>query len=170
MENRIEISIQSLTNILLNVKNIYLDLIKVLHLEKGLLLEPIPDKIALNNQVKDVLIQQLEKLETERIDVCHDLGVVFKIPDSPPRLDALIKHLNDSQSNNLIQIRNELNQLFDEVVMLNRDNQIYAESGLKALTGAVDHLKESISGQKTYERKGYFKDAAQAGHLVSKEA
>jgi len=53
----------------------------------------------------------------------------------------------------------------------NRENAIYVDSALQKLSGALNDVKETVSGKKNYERQGKMSTGPdKSGNFVSKEA
>ena len=75
------------------------------------------------------------------------------------------------EGDRLRSIHSTLELITNRLVQINKDNAQYAESGIKIVTSAMENLKETLMGQKTYKKKGGYQQGPEtSGHFVSQEA
>ena len=83
----------------------------------------------------------------------------------------LAQKIGGTTGDKLRNIHSTLDILIKRVSELNKANEQYAQSALQNLNGAMGNVKDTLSGKKTYEKKGKMSQGPeQAGNFVSKEA
>ena len=97
---------------------------------------------------------------------------MIKLESAAPRLLEIAEVLKGTkESDQLRQYQNTLALLFERLKNQNLQNETFAKSALKTVNGALDEVKETLSGKKTYQKGGQYKAGPeQAGNFVSKEA
>ncbi len=163
---------QHLEQVLDTLVKTYRKLLDLVRKEKDLLLEAKVDELILNNQEKENTLEKLSALDSQRINAALSLARVLKLESSAPRLLELAEAMKGSkESDHLRQYQNTLVLLFERLKTQNLQNETYAKSALKTVHGALDDVKETLSGKKTYQKGGQYKAGPeQAGNFVSKEA
>ena len=150
----------------------YRKLLDIVRKEKDLLLEAKVDELILSNLEKENTLEKLSALDSQRINAALSLARVLKIESAAPRLLELAEAMKGTkESDQLRQYQNTLALLFERLKNQNSQNEAYAKSALKTVQGALDDVKETLSGKKTYQKGGQYKAGPeQAGNFVSKEA
>lgn len=161
--NKLEFNLEELTKL-------YRQLVDQLRKEKEILLSGDPEKINESTKMKDFVLVRIKSLDALRMKYAVELAKELQLEDEQPRLLEIARKLDGDRGNRLRGIHSALEVLFKRIPELNRENEEYAKSALKHLRGAMENVKDNLSGQKTYQRKGNVERGPdRSGHLVSKE-
>jgi hypothetical protein len=153
------------------ITKLYRQVVDHLRKEKDILLSGDPEKINESTKAKEFILIRIKSLDALRIKYASDLARELGLDPEQPRLLEIARKLNGERGDKLRSIHSALEILFKRIPELNKENEEFAQSGLKNLQGAMENLKDNLSGKKTYQRKGNFeRGAEQSGHLMSKEA
>ena len=159
--------VQSLEDITKNYR-LLLDCVRK---EKDLLIQNDIEKLNENNQLKEDFILKLKSQDSLRSTFAIELAAALGANQSEPRLLELAQKMGGIEGDRLRTIHSALELLTKRLIELNRENAIYAESALKTVNSAMQNIRETLSGPKTYAKKGNYQQGFdQSGHLVSKEA
>ncbi|MFN7906304.1 MAG: flagellar protein FlgN [Pseudobdellovibrionaceae bacterium] len=163
---------QNLEKVLEGLVKSYRKLLDIVRKEKDLLLEAKVDELVLNNQEKEEALEKISALDSKRINSAVALARLIKLESAAPRLLEIAEVLKGTkESDQLRQYQNTLALLFERLKNQNLQNETFAKSALKTVNGALDEVKETLSGKKTYQKGGQYKAGPeQAGNFVSKEA
>ncbi|MEK6628577.1 MAG: flagellar protein FlgN [Bdellovibrionota bacterium] len=139
--------------------------------EKELLIKSNIEKLNESNALKEQILTEIKSLEPTRIICAIELAQLVGANFSEPRLLEIAQKIGGAEGDRLRTIHSTLELLTKRVVDINKDNAIYAESALGTVNSAMNNIKESLMGQKTYQKKGNYQPGYdKSGHLVSKEA
>ncbi len=147
---------------------IVLDLVRK---EKELLLQADIDGLVECNQSKEILVHKLKNLDTARERIARELAAHLGVDTQQPRLLEIASKLPMESGDRLRSIHATLDMIMRRLQELNKENEQYAQSALKTVGGALEELKSTLAGKKTYVKKGTLTQSPdQAGNLVSREA
>ena len=139
--------------------------------EKEFLIQNDIEKLNENNERKEDLILKLKGQDGLRVTYATDLALLLGANHVEPRLIELAQKMGGVEGDRLRTIHSALELLTKRLIELNKENAIYAESALKTVNSAMQNIKDTLSGPKTYAKKGNYQQGFdQSGHLVSKEA
>lgn len=162
---------QSLVSNLEELAKLYRPLLEVIRKEKNLLINAEIQALDESNKSKEAFLFKIRSLESQREKLAAELGQAMGMTSDHPRLLELAAKIQGPESEKLKAIHSTLELLLSQVSEANKENGIYAESALKTLGGALGEIKDTVSGKKTYERKGKMTQGPdKAGNFVSKEA
>lgn len=168
---QIQRQVQKLVSSLDDILSLYRQLLDVMRKEKDLLIAADRPALDENNVQKEELLMKLKLADAARIRSATDLAKLIGADSENPRLLEISQRLGGAGGDKLRSQHSALELVIKRIVELNRENEEYAQSALKALQGAMGDIKETITGKATYERKGQYKMGPQvAGNFVSKEA
>jgi flagellar biosynthesis/type III secretory pathway chaperone len=149
----------------------YRSLLDLIRLEKQLLISSDIEKLNLTNRDKEILLNKIKSADQVREKLASELANKIGLTTKPPRLLDLAKKHTGIFADQLRQIHSTLSLLIERVMEFNRENEKYALSALKSLNSALNEIKSTISGKKTYARKGQMEEGPhKSGNFVSKEA
>lgn len=152
------------------ITKLYRQLIDLLRKEKEVLISGDPDRINEVTKGKEFILIRVKALDALRIKYASDLAKHLNLDHEQPRLLEIARKLDGEKGHRLRAIHSALEVMLKRIPELNKENEEYAQTVLEHLNGAMDQLKDQISGQKTYQRKGHVERGPErAGHLVSKE-
>lgn len=146
-------------------------LLDLVRKEKQILIDAQIDLINDCNFQKEVLINKIQELDALRSNHAGELAQQLNIPNEEARLLNIARHVGGIQGDKLRSQHAALEIILKRLAELNKENADYAESALRNVGGALDNIKDSITGQKTYQNKGKYQQGGDtSGHFVSKEA
>lgn len=150
--------------------SLYRALFDVLVKERSYLLAADTEALVQNNSDKELLLQEIKHQNFEREKIVFSYAENLDLITENPRLLEIAQKLSAEKSITLKKIHSQLEKLITTIVDFNKDNEVYAQSALKTVSGAINNIKETLGGKKTYEKKGLYKAGPeQSGHFVSKE-
>jgi hypothetical protein len=173
METATEQTYKKLLSSLEDLTKSYRTLLDLVRKEKELLIGANREKLEENNQLKEAAIFKLRAQDSLRSRYATELATQVKADVEQPRLLDIAKHIAGAEGDRLRSMHAALDLLIKRITEINKENEIYAQSALKSLGGALNDIKETLSGgKKTYARKGQSVKLGPdtAGHFVSKEA
>lgn len=139
--------------------------------EKELLIQSDIEKLNESNALKEQILSKIKNIENLRISCASELALNVGANHEEPRLLEIAQKMGGAEGDRLRSIHSTLELLIKRLVDINQDNATYAESALHVVNSAMDNIKESFMGQKTYQKKGNYQQGYdKSGHLVSKEA
>lgn len=150
---------------------LYRVLLETLRKEKDYLLEANTEKIAEANKTKEALLMKIRTQENMRIRYAEEAAVEVGADSKNPRLLEIAQKYDGAEGDRLRNIHSTLGILLKRLNEMNKENQQYAESALSNLNGALEEVKDTLSG-----KAGYGKTAAKergpekTGNLVRREA
>ncbi|UOE99916.1 flagellar protein FlgN [Bdellovibrio reynosensis] len=172
MDTTVERAFQKLEANLEELTKIYRSLLDIVRKEKELLLKA--DRISLeeSNKLKEDLLFKLRAQDSLRSRYAMDLAGLIGADIENPRLLELAQKMAGSPAADRLRTQHSaLDMLIKRITVINKENEEYANSALSTLNGAMNEIKETLSGKKTYEKKGGYKSGPQvSGNFVSKEA
>jgi len=170
MDAVIERAYQKLGNNLDEMITLYRQLLDIVRKEKELLLAAQLDDLTENNTLKDQVLMKIRLADTLRFKHAQELALVIKAEYENPRLLDIAQKMPAAEGDRLRSQHATLDLLIKRLMEFNRENEEYAQSALKTLNGTMNDIKETLTGKKTYEKKGQYKAGPeQAGNFVRKE-
>lgn len=172
MDATIERAYQKLEANLEELTKIYRTLLETVRKEKEILVRADREALEENNAIKEELLFKLRAQDSLRSRYAMDLATVVGGDVENPRLLELAQKLGSSPAADRLRTQHSaLDMLIKRITDINRENEEYTKAALKTLNGALENIKDTLSGNKTYERKGQYKQGPQvSGNFVSKEA
>lgn len=171
MENKVQVLYNKLTETLDEMTTLYRQLLEVVRREKDSLIQvKLADIEEFKNQ-KEELIGKVRIYDMMREKYAQNLGAELGLQSQAPRLLEIAQNMNLQQGDHLRQLHSALEMVIRRIQGINKENENYAQSALKTLDGAIGNIKETLSGKRTYQRKGQYQAGPDnSGHFVSKEA
>ncbi len=172
MDATVDRAFQKLEANLEELTKIYRALLDIVRKEKEILLKADREALDESNKLKEELLFKLRSQDSLRSRYAMELATLIGADAENPRLLELAQKMAGSPAADRLRTQHAaLDILIKRITEINKDNEEYAKSALSTLNGALDDLKESLSGKKTYEKKGGYKTGPQvSGNFVSKEA
>ena len=162
---------EKLVNNLEDLTKQYRTLLDCVRKEKELLIEADIPNLNENNILKEQILMRIRSLDGLRVNYATELAGIVGADIAHPRLLEIAQRLGGAEADRLRTIHSTLELITNRLVQLNKENAEYAENGIKVVGSAMDNLKETLMGQKSYQKKGGYKTGPdKAGHFVSKEA
>lgn len=168
----IEQTYEKLVNSLEDLIKSYRFLLDLVRKEKEIMVAADVEKLDESNQLKEGILLKIRAQDSLRSRYAIDLANQVRADVDNPRLLEIAKNIGGPQGDRLRSMHAALDMLVKRITDINKDNEEYAKSALKNLGGALNEIKDTLSGgKKTYERKGHYKTGPDtAGHFVRKEA
>jgi flagellar biosynthesis/type III secretory pathway chaperone len=170
MDSTHERSYQRLVANLEELTTLYRQLLDLVRKEKQLLIDAKMEKLQENNEIKENLLFKIKSTDGLRARYAAELATLVHADAETPRLLDIAKNLGGPEGERLRVIHSALDLLIKRLSALNKENEGVAQNALKNLNGALNDVKDTLSGKKTYGGKGQVQRGPdQAGHFVSKE-
>ncbi|MGZ3802399.1 MAG: flagellar protein FlgN [Bdellovibrio sp.] len=172
MDATVERAFQKLETNLEELTKIYRSLLDIVRKEKELLLTADREALEESNRLKEDLLFKLRAQDALRSRYAMDLATMVGADVENPRLLELAQKLAGTPAADRLRTQHSaLDMLIKRITEINKENEEYTKSALGTLNGALNDIKDTLSGKKTYGGKGQYKTGPQvAGNFVSKEA
>lgn len=149
----------------------YRSLLENVRNEKEFLVKADIEKLQQNTVLKEEILKKLRVSDMSREKYALELGTQLNIESQSPRLLEMAQKIGGAASERLRTLHSTLTLLVERTTSLNKENEEYAQKALGALNGALNNIKDTLAGNKTYAKKGnMISGPEQAGNFVSKEA
>lgn len=149
----------------------YRFLLELVRKEKQVLIDARTDEMNASQLQKEILLQKISEQDLNRQIMAREISRKLGLNSDEPRLLEIAKHIDSIQGNKLRSQHAALELILKRLSEINKENASIAEMALKNVTFALDNLKETFMGQKTYQKKGRIQNGNdRSGHLISKEA
>ena len=146
-------------------------LLELVRQEREILLGAQLAELEAHNERKDLLIMKIRMADEQRLKIAQETAAAVGADPKSPRLLEIARRLSGANADRLRSLHSTLETLLTRIAELNRDNEDYVRSALRTLNGAMNNVKETLSGKPTYQRKGTYRTGPEtSGHFVSKEA
>lgn len=146
-------------------------LLDLVRKEKEILIAADIEALSEINQSKDNYVITIRSLDAQRIKYVESIGYDLNIATEQLRLLEIAKLVPDEIANRFRSQHATLDLIIRRLSEINKENSVYAESALRNVNGAMENLKDTITGKTTYQHQGkYQRSPESAGHLVRKEA
>lgn len=170
MDAIVEKSYNKLVSNLEEITTLYRQLLEIVRKEKEILLSAKVDELIENNVVKDQTLMKIRLADALRLKHAQELALLIKADYENPRLLDIAQKVPQPFGEHLRSLHATLDLLISRLVEFNRDNESYAQTALSTLTGTMNDIRETLTGKKTYEKKGQYKTGPEvSGNFVSKE-
>lgn len=164
-------SFEKLVNNLSEMTKQYRLLLDCVRQETELLIHTDIEKLNESNANKEKILTEIKQLEVLRINYATELAQLLGTDTQSPRLLEMAQKMGGYQGDELKAMHSILELLTNRLMQVNKENAIYAEAALNTVGMAMNNIKESLMGQKTYQKKGSYQQGHdKSGHLVSREA
>ena len=162
---------ENLVNNLDEMTKQYRVLLDCVRKEKELLIQSDIEKLNESNVLKEQILSKIKNIEMKRIICAGELAQAVGADLDEPRLLEIAQKIGGAEGDRLRTLHSTLELLIKRLVEINKANATYAESALSVVSSAMENIKESLMGQKTYQKKGNYQQGYdKSGNLVSKEA
>lgn len=146
-------------------------LLECVRKEKDLLIQSDIESLNQSNATKEQILTKIKSIEALRINYAAELAQVVGASVTEPRLLEIAQKIGGAEADKLRSVHSALELLTKRLIDFNKENATYAESALNTVSSAMDNIKDSLMGSKTYQKKGTYQQGHdKSGHLVSKEA
>jgi flagellar biosynthesis/type III secretory pathway chaperone len=164
-------SFEKLIQNLDDLVGLYRQLLDLARKEKQFLIEANSDRILEINSQKEIVLQKVKLADTLRFKHAKELCAKIGADSENPRLLEIAQRLHGPKGDQLHNFHSTLELVIKRIIEINRDNEELAQKALNTLHGTMDNIKETLTGKKTYEKKGTYKAGPESsGNFVSKEA
>ncbi|MEN0058188.1 MAG: flagellar protein FlgN [Bdellovibrio sp.] len=172
MDATVERAFHKLEANLEELTKIYRSLLDIVRKEKELLLKADREALDDSNKLKEDLLFKLRAQDSLRSRYAMDLATMVGADVENPRLLELAQKLAGTPAADRLRTQHAaLDMLIKRITEINKENEEYTKAALGTLDGALNDIKETLSGKKTYGGKGQYKQGPQvSGNFVSKEA
>lgn len=148
----------------------YRSLLEVVRKEKECLLSADIEVLNECNKQKDLVLYRLRQIDNHRDRTARELANMIGADAQHPRLLELAQKLGGESGEKLRVIHSTLDLLIKRISELNKENEQYAQSALQHLNGAIEEVKDSLSGKGGYAKQGkVVRGPEVTGNLVRKE-
>ncbi len=162
--------VKNLEQSLEGLVKIYRLLLTVVRKEKDILIASQLDELAQNNKTKEAALMKARESEEVRRKIAFQLAESEYLDPETTRLLDFSRHFGGEVGERFRKLHSVLDLLMRRVREHNQYNEGLVSSALNTITGAMDNLRDNISGTKTYKKSGTVKnDPAESGQLVRKE-
>lgn len=149
---------------------IYRLLLNVVRREKDILIASNLEELVQNNKTKEATLMKAREAEEARRKIAFQLAESEGLDPQATRLLDFARHFGGPTGERFLKLHSVLDLLMKRVREHNQYNEGLVRSALNTVTGAMDNLRDSITGTKTYKKSGKAKnDPAESGQLVRKE-
>lgn len=169
-DSQIDSCYTKLSTNLEDLVKVYRTLLDVIRKEKELLLSADAEKLMENNKTKEACLFKLRSLDSHRERYARELAHLTGADASQPRLLELATKLSGDRGEKLRSLHSMLELIVNRAHELNKENEVYAQSALATMEGALGEIKQTLAPKKGYGRNGKLSDTSErSGHFVSKE-
>jgi flagellar biosynthesis/type III secretory pathway chaperone len=139
--------------------------------EKELLISTDVENLNENNLLKEQLLFKIKSLDGLRVNYATELSMALGLDTQKIRLLEIAQKIGGAQADKLRTYHSALEMIIKRLTDLNQSNAALAQSALKTVNSAMNSFKDTLMGQKTYQKKGQYKQGSEkSGHLVRTEA
>lgn len=171
MDATVDRSFEKLILNLDDLVGLYRQLLDLARKEKQYLIDADTERILEVNTQKDAVLQKVKLADTLRYKHAKELCLKIGADNENPRLLEIAQRLHGPKGDKLHNFHSTLEMIIKRIVEINKDNEELAQKAINTLNGTMNNIKETLSGKKTYEKKGTYKAGPESsGNFVSKEA
>jgi flagellar biosynthesis/type III secretory pathway chaperone len=160
---------QKLVANLEDITKLYRQLLEMVRTEKELLINSEIEKLSESNKAKEALLYKIRFADAARERYAKELAQIIGADVNQPRLLELARKIPGAGGDKLRGLHSTLEMLVRRTSELNQENEQYTQSALNTLNGAINEIKGTLAGKKTYAKEGkmnYGPD--KAGNFVRK--
>lgn len=148
----------------------YRGLLDLIRKEKELLIAADIEQLNESNQNKETLLYKIRSLDMARERYAKEVALSVGADVDQPRLLEIARRCPSNEGDKLRAVHSTLEMLLGRISSLNKENELYTQSAIRTLNGALNEVKDTLSGKKTYGQKGKMATGPErAGNFVSKE-
>lgn len=171
MDATVDRSYDKLIQNLDDLVGLYRQLLELARKEKQYLIESDTERILEVNSQKDAVLQKVKLADTLRFKHAKELCMKIGADNENPRLLEIAQRLHGPKGDKLHNFHSTLEMVIKRIIEINKENEELAQKAINTLNGTMNNIKETLSGKKTYEKKGTYKAGPEnSGNFVSKEA
>tara|TARA_B110001454_G_scaffold219136_1_gene250287 strand:- start:19040 stop:19555 length:516 start_codon:yes stop_codon:yes gene_type:complete len=171
MDATVDRSYDKLIQNLDDLVGLYRQLLELARKEKQYLIESDTERILEVNSQKDAVLQKVKLADTLRFKHAKELCMKIGADNENPRLLEIAQRLHGPKGDKLHNFHSTLEMVIKRIIEINKENEELAQKAINTLNGTMNNIKETLSGKKTYEKKGNYKAGPESsGNFVSKEA
>lgn len=171
MDAVIERAYDKLVQNLDDLVGLYRQVLDLSRKEKEALIEAETHKLVEINELKEQLLQKIKMADTLRFKHAKELCEKIGADAENPRLAEIAQKMAGQKGDLLRNFHSTLELIIKRIIDLNKENDTLAQKAISTLNGTMNNIKETLSGKKTYEKKGQYKTGPEnSGNFVSKEA
>jgi flagellar biosynthesis/type III secretory pathway chaperone len=171
MDATVDRSFEKLILNLDDLVGLYRQLLDLARKEKQYLIDADTERILEVNTQKDAVLQKVKLADTLRYKHAKELCLKIGADNENPRLLEIAQRLHGPKGDKLHNFHSTLEMIIKRIVEINKENEELAQKAINTLNGTMNNIKETLSGKKTYEKKGTYKAGPESsGNFVSKEA
>lgn len=153
------------------ITKIYRQLLELIRREKEHLIKTEIEKIEECTKQKEAYLLRLKSLDALRAKYAMDLAEQLGLDPSQPRLLELARMIGGARADKLRSVHSALEILIKKIPEMNKENELYAQSALSHLKGALNNVRDTLAGPTHYKRQGMVQRGAEAaGSLIRREA
>jgi flagellar biosynthesis/type III secretory pathway chaperone len=145
---------QELIQILEVMTKNYRQLLELVRKEKEILIKAQPEAIQECQNQKEILIKEISELDTKRLEVVQRIARDLNLANDEIRLLEIAKRIPVVLGDKLRSQHAALDLLLKRLSEINKQNEAVAEMALANVNFALNNIKETLMGQKTYQNKG----------------
>ncbi len=170
--NSFEKTFQGLQSCLIELSELYSKILTLLKEEKKHLISSNIEDILNSNSEKEQLLKKIAGVEGLRLGFAASLARDLNIVNPTPRLMEIADALKGSSEERTLRSHYHiLSELMVQVQDLNQENETLAHAALRNIGGAMENIKDTLTGKKTYHKTGQYKAGPEkSGNFISKEA
>lgn len=170
--NSFEKTFQGLNSCLDELTVLYRNISELLKVEKKFLISSGVDEILKVNSEKEQILKKIAGVEGLRLGFAGSLARELKLTTPTPRLLEIADALKGTaEERQLKKHYDVISKLIEQVQELNQENETLAMAALKNIGGALENIKDTLTGKKTYHKSGQYKSGPEkSGNFISKEA
>lgn len=171
MDATVDRSFEKLILNLDDLVGLYRQLLDLARKEKQYLIDADSERILEVNNQKDAVLQKVKLADTLRFKHAKELCLKIGADNENPRLLEIAQRLHGPKGDKLHNFHSTLEMVIKRIIEINKENEDLAQKAINTLNGTMNNIKETLSGKKTYEKKGTYKAGPESsGNFVSKEA
>jgi len=171
MDATVDRSFEKLILNLDDLVGLYRQLLDLARKEKQYLIDADTERILEVNTQKDVVLQKVKLADTLRFKHAKELCLKIGADNENPRLLEIAQRLHGPKGDKLHNFHSTLEMVIKRIIEINKENEELAQKAINTLSGTMNNIRETLSGKKTYEKKGTYKAGPESsGNFVSKEA
>lgn len=153
-----------------DLTKLYRQVLDIVRKEKDFLIESNIEALNESNVQKEKLILKMRSLDALRLNYASDLARLVGADESQTRLLDIAKRLQPAEGDRFRNLHATLDVLLKRVSDFNQENATYAEAAINTISGAINNIKDTVTGKKTYGPQGKMRSGNQSsGSFVSKE-
>jgi flagellar biosynthesis/type III secretory pathway chaperone len=153
----------SLIEVLRKELAIYQELKNAISGENAILIKPSLDELNHSNGMKENIILKARMLEEVRLNIIKKLARNFDINIKEINLSVLMEYADDRHKREIGVIREELEQITQEINALNEINKALLDASLRCVQSSLDFIGSMMFPGAVYSKSGQIKTIPNTG-------